>query len=55
MNISQLKSYIKDLPDEMEVWRYDGDYQCNMFVDKVTIEEAWIYTIWLEGKYINLR
>lgn len=33
MNIKQLKEYIKDLPDEMEVW-VNGENTCSWKISK---------------------
>lgn len=47
MNIWQLKEYIKDLPDDMEIGRRDDDNTCDRIVEEITVEESGIYTIWL--------
>lgn len=57
MNIKELKEYIKDLPDEMELGRYDSDNTCDILVTEISVEESSIFTIWLweQEKYLNFK
>ena len=48
MNIWQLKEYIKDLPDDMELARQDDDNTCYRKIENILIEKSSFYSINME-------
>jgi hypothetical protein len=62
MNIRELKEFIEDLPDDMEIWRYDSDNLllelCDMKVTEVTVKNDKRWALWFdneEWEYLNFR
>lgn len=57
MNIKELKEYIKGLPDDMEVGRYDSDNICDKKVEEVTIEQYPDSWLWFttNNPYLNFK
>jgi hypothetical protein len=57
MNIKQLKEYIKDLPDDIEIWIYDSDNSCDRLATELAIDTGSVMTINLSEwkEYLSIR
>lgn len=56
MNIKELKAYIQDLPDDMEIARWDDDNIAYRKIDEVSIEDWFMNIEMVEwNKYLTFN